>query len=47
MFVLYVAEKAVMPNLAPEKGWHAHACVCVCVCLRECLLRRISVDGCG
>jgi hypothetical protein len=25
-----------MPNLAPEKGWHAHAyvCVCVCVCLR-------------
>jgi len=34
MFVLYVAEKALMPNLAPEKGWHAmHVCVCVCVCV--------------
>jgi len=34
-----------MPNLAPEEGWYAHARACVCI--RECLLRRISVDSCG
>jgi len=25
MFVLYVADKALLPNLAPNKGWHVRA----------------------
>ena len=45
MFVLHVAEKALMPNLAPEKCWQTLACVCVCVCVRALACTNVFVGA--